>query len=630
MSEELAKPASTCKETEGKSTEISKSALKKASKLEKKQLQKDARRVKHESKVQENKKLPSAKLLLTAVPVMTDRISESASSLQTSSTPTLELSAPAGMRDTGHAEMLVRNKCIDDIRKVFLLHGGQELDTPVLERREVLMGHYGEENKKLVFDVQDQGASEDGSSKKLTMRFDLTVPFARHMAVTNRMRMKRFQIAKVYRRDNPSVIKGRMREFYQADFDISGDGRLMLADAEVITVLHDTILALDIGPFVIKISHRRLLEGLLAFCGVPIQSADKCKTASAELGDDKSETKEVEETKENYGNLFAQVCSSIDKLDKQPWSEIRQELIMKRGLAEKVVDRIGELMTIDGPCMQVLTALQQRSNLFTNVQVQTALDDLKLLFDQLELFGALPNCRLSLSLARGLGYYDGVIFEAVSSVADDSSTSKVEEKTAGTSTSESAGASSSTNSIGSIGAGGRYDNLISKFRSDGRKIPTVGCSIGIERIMALLRMKRDNNSCKVNASASASERESYAEVLIHYPDEESFLPALSVCRELWDAGIMAEVRQEKKIAIKSQIEYAINNQIPFLLVIGSKELKAETVQVRMMKDQAIVKALISQDRRKEIEETIPRSLVAQYFVNALSRLTSKMKLSSRF
>jgi histidyl-tRNA synthetase len=185
---------------------------------------------------------------------------------------------PKGTRDFTPHQMALRKKAFQIITDVFLKHGAVEIDTPVFELKETLTGKYGEDSK-LIYDLQDQGG------ELLSLRYDLTVPFARYLALKNISNIKRYHIAKVYRRDNPALSKGRFREFYQCDFDIAGTYDVMLPDAEVIKVLDEILTNLGLGNFVIKVNNRKLLDAMVELSGAPKQK-------------------------------FKQICSSIDKLDK--------------------------------------------------------------------------------------------------------------------------------------------------------------------------------------------------------------------------------------------------------------------------------------------------------------------------
>ena len=168
--------------------------------------------------------------------------------------------------------MVLREKMFKTILDVFRSHGAVALDTPVFELKEILSGKYGEDSK-LIYDLQDQGG------ELCSLRYDLTVPFARVLAMNpNLQTIKRYHLAKVYRRDQPALKKGRMREFFQCDFDIAGAYDAMLPDAEIVRIIDETLSALDIGKFTLKINHRKILDGIFQICGVP---DEKIRTISS-------------------------------------------------------------------------------------------------------------------------------------------------------------------------------------------------------------------------------------------------------------------------------------------------------------------------------------------------------------
>ncbi|KAF2297055.1 hypothetical protein GH714_016170 [Hevea brasiliensis] len=200
---------------------------------------------------------------------------------------------PKGTRDFAKEQMAIRERAFSIITEVFKRHGATALDTPAFELRETLMGKYGEDSK-LIYDLADQGG------ELCSLRYDLTVPFARYVAMNGITSFKRYQIAKVYRRDNPS--KGRYREFYQCDFDIAGQYEEMGPDFEIVKILTELLDELDIGDYEVKLNHRKLLDGMLEICGVP---AEKFRT----------------------------ICSSIDKLDKQSFEQVKKEMVPAVGVS---------------------------------------------------------------------------------------------------------------------------------------------------------------------------------------------------------------------------------------------------------------------------------------------------------
>lgn len=167
---------------------------------------------------------------------------------------------PKGTRDMNPLQSAIKEKAINIIKEVFQKHGASEIDTPVFERRDTLTKKYGEESK-LIYDLEDQGG------ELLSLRYDLTVPFARYVAENAIVNIKRFHIAKVYRRDQPHMSKGRFREFYQCDFDIAGETSTMIPDAEVLKVVAEILTALDVGDFVIKVNNRKFLDSIIELSG---------------------------------------------------------------------------------------------------------------------------------------------------------------------------------------------------------------------------------------------------------------------------------------------------------------------------------------------------------------------------
>lgn len=197
-----------------------------------------------------------------------------------------QVKAPKGTRDFHPEQMAVRRKVIDTISEVFRRHGAVEIDTPAFELKDVLMGKYGEDSK-LIYDLEDQGG------ERCSLRYDLTVPFARYMANnSNIKKIKRFHIGKVYRRDQPIMTKGRFREFYQCDLDIAGKYDPMIPDAEVLAVMQEILEAVGITEFKVKVNHRKILEAMVETAGI-----DPSK--------------------------FKAICASVDKLDKEPWEKVK-------------------------------------------------------------------------------------------------------------------------------------------------------------------------------------------------------------------------------------------------------------------------------------------------------------------
>lgn len=350
---------------------------------------------------------------------------------------------PKGTRDYLPDQMAIRDEAFQIIRRVFKSHGAVEIDTPVFELKDTLTGKYGEDSK-LIYDLADQGG------ELLALRYDLTVPFARFLALNSVGNIKRFHIGKVYRRDQPQLAKGRYREFYQCDFDIAGTYGRMVPDSECVGVACDILDALPIGDFGIKLNHRRLLDAILDLCGVP---ADKFRT----------------------------ICSAVDKLDKEPWEEVKREMTEDKGLKAEVADKIGEFVLQKGEPWTMYKTLMESKKFGDHKGALEAMEDLRILFEYLEAMGKLKFVSFDLSLARGLDYYTGVIYEAV--------------------------CMSGNTQVGSIGGGGRYDNLVSMFQEAGKVTPCVGVSVGIERVFTLMEARYVLSSLFIGVEISCSKQQ---------------------------------------------------------------------------------------------------------------------------
>ncbi|TPX73356.1 histidine---tRNA ligase [Chytriomyces confervae] len=422
-----------------------------------------------------------------------------------------ELKTPKGTRDFLPEEMAIRERMFASITQVFKRHGAVTIDTPVFELKEILTGKYGEDSK-LIYDLKDQGG------ELASLRYDLTVPFARFLATHGISNIKRYHIAKVYRRDNPSINKGRMREFFQCDFDIAGEYGPMIPDAEIIKTVIDVLEAVEIGEFKVKINHRKILDGMFEVCGVP---ADK----------------------------FRSISSAVDKLDKSPWAEVKKEMVQEKGLAEDVADRIEQYVKLSGG-VEICDKLDADAAFSGSERAKAGVADMRLLFKYLDLFGVSQKMSFDLSLARGLDYYTGVIYEAVFE-----------------STSEE------TSGVGSIAAGGRYDELVGMFSPSGKKIPCVGVSVGVERVFAILLAKMRA------AKASAKPRTTATQVYLVGLGNGHLESRMKVARSLWEAGVATEFTFKEKPRRDAQFKVISDEGIPVSVVFDEAKFGAGKVQV---------------------------------------------------
>eukprot|EP00898_Chlorokybus_atmophyticus_P006253 jgi/Chlat1/6629/Chrsp482S06115 len=415
-----------------------------------------------------------------------------------------------GTRDFLPEQMAIRERAFGTIVQVFKRHGAVALDTPVFELRETLTGKYGEDSK-LIYDLADQGG------ELLSLRYDLTVPFARYLAMHNVGNIKRYHIARVYRRDNPAMNRGRFREFYQCDFDIAGSYPTMVPDSEVLRVLVEILEELRIGDFEVKLNHRALLDATLDLAGVP-------------------------------SNKFRTICSSIDKLDKEPWDEVRREMVEDKGLPADVADRVGELVQQRGePNALLETLMSDKSAFASHAGAKQALDELKVLFQYLKALRVLHRFVFDLSLARGLDYYTGVIYEAVFK---------------------------GESQVGSIAAGGRYDTLVGMF--SGKQVPCVGVSFGIERVFSIME--------DIERAKSSVIRATQTEVLVASIGSDLLTQRMEVAAELWAAGVKTEYLFTAAPNMQRQLTHALEAGIPWMVIFGGDELERGVVKVKNLAD----------------------------------------------
>ncbi len=420
-----------------------------------------------------------------------------------------------GTRDHAPDQMFYRNLVMTKMRDIFQAHGAQETDTPVFELTEILMKKYGEESK-LIYNLADQGGEQ------LSLRYDLTVPFARFLASHNfKKNMLRFQFGKVYRRDNPSIAQGRFREFLQCDCDLTGTYGEMIADSEIVYLAHEVLTAVRIGSFYIRINHRRLLTGILEISGCP-------------------------------ENVWTTVCSSIDKLDKKPWSFVRMELIECKGLSDTVVDKIASYVLCKG-CGTFLKSLLNDIDLCKSSQALEGIHELIVLASHLDVYGISNDVVFDLSLARGLDYYTGIIFECVS-------LNEVVPK------------------LGSIAAGGRYDGLISQVSGLKENIPAIGISFGFDRIMTILEACNPFNTFSIPLNCYVVSTGSYMT-----------LERMRIASILWRNGLSCSFYRGLSSKLIPQLQEADLCKASFVIIIGEEEYKENKIIVKNMSEHTQLK-----------------------------------------
>ena len=423
------------------------------------------------------------------------------------------------MRDFLPAQMILRRRVMETFREVFERHGFEPIETPVLEYFETLTGNLDDE--KRIYHFQDHGGREVG------LRFDLTVPLARFVALHHNeltFPFKRYHIAPVWRADRPQ--RGRFREFWQCDADIVGSAS-MLADADVVSVVVECLEAIEIGEFQVRINHRKLLEAIARYAGVDEDRA---------------------------GGVYR----SIDKLDKIGAEGVIAEL-RESGVFDKSAGAIVELVGATGSPSELLS--QVAATIGDTPGAADALKDLSELFDALAASGVPEErYRFDLSLARGMGYYTGPVYEAVHKEV----------------------------SIGSLAGAGRYDGLVGRFSK--QELPATGISLGIERIFEVIQ----EQGRQVDAT-------SVTQVLVTVFDQEHSGESLRLATELRRAGIRTEVYLEPRRNMGRQFAYADAKGIPLAAVLGPDEIERGVVAIKDLRTQEQ-----TEHPREEVAEVVLR------------------------
>lgn len=452
---------------------------------------------------------------------------------------------PSGFRDFLPADVRLRNHVFSTIEEVYRSYGFEQLDTPAMERLDTLLGKYGDEGDQLLFKVLKRGKKLEKALKAdspgdtdladMGLRYDLTVPLARvyaeHRNDFPRI-FKRFQIAPVWRADRPQ--KGRYREFYQCDVDVVGSAS-MTVEAEVISALTEILERLEFGDFRIHVNHRKVLSAMMRVAGVPDES---------HLG----------------------AIGTLDKMDKIGAERVKAELA-ELGLSDAAI----ALLTDEFPYVeergdtsladlneQTLAAFEK--HLADDEDGAAAIADLRSLLSFAQASPAGSYLALDGHLARGLSYYTGPIFEIRS---DDFS--------------------------GSLGGGGRYDELIGMFMKE--DVPACGFSLGVERILYLMEER-----------GMVADSRADVQVLVTMWNEEFAPNTLRLAGELRSAGLNVDVYTDEDRYGK-QFKYADQRDIPFVAILAPDELDAGVVAIKDMKSGDQV--------------SVPRGEAAKFFTDRL-------------
>ena len=425
-------------------------------------------------------------------------------------------SIPKGTRDFSPAEMMRRQYIFDSIRRVFRAYGFAPLETPSMENLSTLLGKYGDEGDKLLFKILNSGDYAAGLSDEEVrqaskicekgLRYDLTVPFARYVVQHQgelTFPFKRYQIQPVWRADRPQ--KGRYREFYQCDVDVIGT-RSLLCEVELVEIVERVFKALNIRV-ALKMNNRKILFGIAEAIG----HADK----------------------------MMDITIAIDKLEKIGLDNVKAEL-MERGLGQEAVDKLQPILELSGDNAQKINQLKEV--LAVSETGMKGIAEMETVFGYVERLGIDLTVELDLSLARGLNYYTGAIFEV----------------------------KALDFAIGSICGGGRYDDLTGIFGMPNTS--GVGISFGADRIydvMTGLNLFPEEVNCSTRVLF----------VNLGSEEEAAVLPLL---RSLRNEDIAAEIYPEAG-KMKKQMEYANRRGIPYVVIVGSQELEARAATVKDMR-----------------------------------------------
>ncbi len=441
-------------------------------------------------------------------------------------------SIPKGTRDFGPAEMAGRNYIFDTIRSVFRTYGYAPIETPSMENLSTLLGKYGEEGDKLLFRILNSGDAFSGidfeeyrlperenayNSKALSLkvcekglRYDLTVPFARYVVQHQgeiSFPFKRYQIQPVWRADRPQ--KGRYREFYQCDVDVIGSSSL-LNELELVQIV-DRVFGLFGVDVCIKINNRKVLTGLAEIAGFPDKVVD--------------------------------ITVAIDKIDKVGLEAVEVEM-HEKGLSDDAIKVIEPVLMLSGTTEEKIAVMRKlmggksASGLVSETGLK-GLDELDELFGLIEAAGISHEVELDLSLARGLNYYTGAIFEVKAKDFQ----------------------------IGSICGGGRYDNLTGIFGLPG--MSGVGISFGADRIYDVLK----------GLDLFPKEVTAYTKVLFANMGNDELRYLIPVVKKLRDAGVPCEIYHEPG-KLKKQFDYAGKKSIPFISIVGGDEMSRGEINLK--------------------------------------------------
>ena len=442
--------------------------------------------------------------------------------------PSAKTQPARGMRDFLPADVRKREYVIRVIKEVYERYGFEPLETPAVENIETLMGKYGEEGNQLIFKILKRGEHEKTGEADLALRYDLTVPLARvvaqYQAELPRF-FKRYQIQPVWRADRPA--RGRFREFYQCDVDVLGS-QSMVVEAELIAAASDALVALGFNDFTIRLNHRRVLTGILDQAGVPRDKYDDALVALDKM--DKAGPEGVARELNGRGIVDESAVKLMRFFEGLAGAQRALDLV---DLGDATDARAAYNADVLGRLVEFIAAHEIGAS---------GVDDLRQILQFAKASGVDQRIKLDPTLARGLAYYTGAIIEM--NVAD---------------------------LAGSLGGGGRYDNLVGMFL--GNDIPACGFSLGLERIVVVMTEHEMFPSQLVSSPA---------DVMVTIWNEDSVSESIALATELRGKGLRVELYPEADKLAK-QFKYASARGISFVTIIGEDERLRGEVAIKDMR-----------------------------------------------
>lgn len=425
--------------------------------------------------------------------------------------PSTKTQPARGMRDFLPEDVRKREYVIGVIKEVYERYGFEPLETPAVENIETLMGKYGEEGNQLIYKILKRGVHESTGEADLALRYDLTVPLARVVAEYRDKLprfFKRYQIQPVWRADRPA--RGRFREFYQCDVDVLGS-RSMIVETEICSAASEVLTKLGFNDFCVRLNHRKALTGILAVAGVTLENHDSALIALDKLDKIGREGVEKEFTARGINEAAAKILlnffSALSELDHAAEIADQPQQALNRAILGRIVEFVGD-----------------------NELGAQGVDELQSIVDFAEATGIGDRIKIDPSLARGLSYYTGAIMEI--NVKD---------------------------LAGSLGGGGRYDNLVGMFL--GQDVPACGFSLGLERILVVMSEKEMFPAQVVTTPA---------DVMVAIWNDQTMEESLALAQALRAEGLRVDVYPEAD-KLGKQFKYASARGIPFVAVLGDDE-----------------------------------------------------------